>query len=257
LPGAECFVEMVKEYRLLLVLRGEDLGGAVGDTDPQEVGERPLEPKALSPEAKRTAELVRQFLERAREILSDHDPANGVLLRGFSKRPVWPQVGDVYGLKAAAIAAYPMYRGVAQLVGMQVLETGAMVGEELATLEKHWNEFDFFFVHVKPIDSAGEDGEFERKVALIEEVDALIPRILGLGPDVVIVTGDHSTPSALKYHSWHPVPVLVWSRYCRADEVNVFGERTCMGGGLGPRIPATDLMPLALANAGRLRKFGA
>jgi 2,3-bisphosphoglycerate-independent phosphoglycerate mutase len=257
LPGVECFIETVKEYRLLLVLRGDDLAGAVGDTDPQEVGERPLAPKPLSPEAERTAGLVEEFLAQAREILSDRRPANGVLLRGFSQRPAWPQVGDVFGLRAAVIATYPMYRGVAQLVGMHVLETGATMEEELDTLEAHWDDFDFFFVHVKPIDSAGEDGDFERKVALIEQADALVPRILDLGPDVLIVTGDHSTPSLLKYHGWHPVPVLLWSRCCRADEVRVFGERACMAGGLGPRIPAADLMGLALANAGWLAKFGA
>jgi 2,3-bisphosphoglycerate-independent phosphoglycerate mutase len=257
LPGVECFIETVKEYRLLLVLRGEGLESAISDTDPQDIGERPLEPNPLSPEAERTAGLIEQFLVQAREALSDHHPANGVLLRGFSQRPTWPQVGDVYGLRAAAIAAYPMYRGVAQLVGMQVLETGTTVAEELDTLEVHWDAFDFFFVHVKPVDSAGEDGDFERKVALIEEADALVPRILDLGPDVLIVTGDHSTPSILKHHSWHPVPVLLWSRCCRADGVNVFGEWACMAGGLGPHIPAADLMGLALANAGRLRKFGA
>jgi 2,3-bisphosphoglycerate-independent phosphoglycerate mutase len=257
LPGVECFVETVKEYRLLLVLRGEDLGSAVSDTDPQKVGGQPLEPRPLSPQAKKTAGLIEEFLTQAHETLADHHPANGVLLRGFSSRPAWPQVADVYGLKAAAIAAYPMYRGVAQLVGMQVIETGATIEEQMGTLEKHWEDFGFFFVHVKPIDSAGEDGDFERKVALIEAVDALIPRVLDLGPDVMIVTGDHSTPSVLKYHSWHPVPVLVWSKYCRADGVQAFGERACMAGGLGPRIPATDLMPLALANAGWLQKFGA
>jgi 2,3-bisphosphoglycerate-independent phosphoglycerate mutase len=211
----------------------------------------------LSPEAAKTAELIEEFLTQAHDILADHHPANGVLLRGFSSRPTWPLVDHVYGLRAAAIAAYPMYRGVARLVGMTVLDTGTTVEEELDTLEAHWDDFDFFFVHVKLTDSAGEDGDFERKVTLIEAVDALTPRILDLGPDVMIVTGDHSTPSALRYHSWHPVPVLMWSKYCRADEVKTFGERPCMAGGLGPRIPATDLIPLALANAGWLRKFGA
>jgi 2,3-bisphosphoglycerate-independent phosphoglycerate mutase len=257
LPDVELFIETVKEYRLLLVLRGEGLSGKVTDTDPQEIGEKPLEPKPLSPEAEETARLVREFLGQARELLADHHPANMVLLRGFSKRPHWPQVEDAFGLRTAAIAAYPMYRGVAQLVGMHVLETGDQVKEEFDLLEDRWNDFDFFFLHVKRIDSAGEDGDFDRKVALIEEVDAQVPRLLELEPDVLIVTGDHSTPSLLKYHSWHPVPVILWSRHCRADEVDQFGERACMAGGLGPRIPAVDLMPLALANALRLEKFGA
>lgn len=257
LPGVEVFVETVKEYRLLLVLRGEGLSGDLADTDPQEIGERPLDPEPLSTGAKRTAGLVREFVEQARDVLADHHPANMILLRGFSKLPDWPSFEQVFGLRAAAIAAYPMYRGVAKLVGMEVLETGVDVEEEMDVLEQHWQDYDFFFLHVKPIDSAGEDGDFDRKVSLIEEVDAVMPRLLKLQPDVLVVTGDHSTPSLLKYHSWHPVPVLLWSKHCRADSVNRFGERACMGGGLGSRLPAVDLMPLALANALRLEKFGA
>jgi 2,3-bisphosphoglycerate-independent phosphoglycerate mutase len=257
LPQVEFFVQPVKEYRFLLVLRGMGLSGNVSDTDPLEVGKRPLAPQASSQEGEATARLVGQFVEQAREILADHHPANMLLLRGFAKRPSWPPMEEVYGVRAAAIAAYPMYRGVAKLVGMQVLETGQEVEEEFATLEEHWNDFDFFYLHVKRIDSAGEDGDFERKVALIEEVDTLVPRLLDLKPDVMVVTGDHSTPSPMKYHSWHPVPVLLWSERCRTDEVDRFGERACMRGGLGPRISAVDLMPLALANAGRLEKFGA
>lgn len=257
LPGVEFFVETVKEYRLLLVLRGEKLSGEVSDTDPQEIGEEPLQPEPLSPQAEKTAHLVKEFLDQAGQILADHHPANMVLLRGFSQRPDWPSMEEVFGLRAAAIAAYPMYRGVAQLVGMHVLDTGDQVEEEFDLLEERWSDFDFFFLHVKRIDSAGEDGDYDRKVALIEEVDAQVPRLLDLEPDVLIVTGDHSAPSLLKYHSWHPVPVILWSKQCRADGVNQFGERACMAGGLGPRIPAVDLMPLALANAMRLEKFGA
>jgi 2,3-bisphosphoglycerate-independent phosphoglycerate mutase len=257
LPGVQLFVEPVKEYRFLLVLRGGDLSGDLADTDPQEVGAKPLDPEPQSPEAEKTADLVRQFLGRAREILAGHHPANMVLTRGFSKLPDWPSFERAYGLRAAAIAGYPMYRGVAKLVGMEVLDTGSEPEEEWAVLEERWDDHDFFFLHVKRTDSAGEDGDFERKAALIEEVDALLPRLRRLEPDVLLVTGDHSTPALLKYHSWHPVPVLLWSRHCRADRVDRFGERACMAGGLGPRIPAVDLMPLALANARRLEKFGA
>jgi 2,3-bisphosphoglycerate-independent phosphoglycerate mutase len=257
LPGVEVFVETVKEYRLLLVLRGEGLSGGLSDTDPQEIGEEPLEPKPLSAEAEETASLVQEFIDQARQILADHHPANMILLRGFSKLPDWPSFEKVFGLRAAAIAAYPMYRGVAKLVGMDVLTTGVPIGEELETLKTHWKDYDYFFFHVKPTDSAGEDGDFDRKVRLIEEVDAVVPQLLALEPDVLLVTGDHSTPSLLKYHSWHPVPVLLWSRHCRTDGVDRFGERACMAGGLGPRIPAVDLMPLAQANAMRLEKFGA
>jgi 2,3-bisphosphoglycerate-independent phosphoglycerate mutase len=166
-------------------------------------------------------------------------------------------VSDVFGVKAAAIAAYPMYRGVAKLVGMEVLDVEDDVKKEFELLEVVWQKFDFFYLHVKRIDSAGEDGNFERKVNLIEAVDAQLPRLINLNPDVIIITGDHSTPSYLRYHSWHPVPVLLWSKYCRADRVEQFGERACMAGGLGPNLPRVNLMPLALANALRLEKFGA
>ncbi len=257
LPGVKIFVDTVKEYRFLLVLRGEDLAGEVADTDPQDVGKMPLPAEALDPSANRTAELVQAFADRARELLADQHPANMVLLRGFSSPPRWPLFTDVFQLRAAAIAGYPMYRGVAKLVGMAVLETSAEVPEEVGVLEENWPEGDFFYLHVKRTDSAGEDGDFDRKVALIEEVDAQVPRIMDLNPDVVVVTGDHSTPSRIRYHSWHPVPALLWSPICRQDGVRAFSESACLQGGLGPRFPATDLMPLAMANARRLEKYGA
>jgi 2,3-bisphosphoglycerate-independent phosphoglycerate mutase len=257
LSGAEVFVETVKDYRMLLVLRGEQLSAAISDTDPQMVGEKPYEPQPLSSGARKTAELVRNFLSEAAEILADCRPANMVLLRGFSQRPDWPQMKDVFGLKAAAIAGYPMYRGLARLLGMEVLETGSGLNEEFEVMEKKWNDFDFFYLHVKQIDSAGEDGDYDRKISLIRKVDEFIPRLLNLSPDVIMVTGDHSTPSILKSHSWHPVPFLLWSRNCRPDNVDRFGERSCINGGLGPNFPAVDIMPLALANARRLEKFGA
>jgi 2,3-bisphosphoglycerate-independent phosphoglycerate mutase len=180
-----------------------------------------------------------------------------VLLRGFAQLPDWPRFPEVFGLRAAALAAYPMYRGLARMLGMEILGTPSSPQEEIARMEENYDDFDFFFVHAKPTDSAGEDGAFDRKVSAIEQVDELIPRIQDLRPDVLVVTGDHSTPSLLHYHSWHPVPVLLYSPHCRADPVRVFGERACLAGGLGPRLPATDLMPLALANAFRLAKFGA
>ncbi len=257
LPDAELFVLPEKEHRFVLVLRGKGLVSDITDTDPLETGKKPVRPEPLSADATRTARLVEQFVDQARQILANHHPANMVLLRGFSQLPQWPQFKAVYGLNAAAIAIYPMYRGVAKLVGMQVLEAGSNLEEEFSALEKHWKDLDFFFVHAKHSDSAGEDGAFDRKVQAIEEVDRQVPRLMALKPDVVIVTGDHSTPSLLHAHSWHPVPVILWSEYCRPDNVQVFGERACIAGGLGPRFPAVDLMPLALANAGRLSKFGA
>jgi len=257
LPDTEVFIETVKEYRLLLVLRGNGLSGKLNDTDPQEVGKKPLEPKPLASEAEKTANLVKQFINQAKDVLKDQHPANMLLLRGFSEKPDWPTMKESFGLKSAAIAGYPMYRGLAKLLDMNLLETGNTINDEFTTLEKNWDSYDFFFVHIKKSDSAGEDGDFDRKVSVIEEVDKQIPRLLGLNPDVIIVTGDHSTPAVLKYHSWHPVPVLLWSKHCRHDNVKNFGERSCITGGLGPRFPAEDLIPLALANAKRLEKFGA
>jgi 2,3-bisphosphoglycerate-independent phosphoglycerate mutase len=257
LPDVAVFIEPVKEYRFLAVFRGKDLNGNIEDTDPQEAGRPPLEAKPASGGAEKTAELVNRFVEQARHILADQHPANMVLLRGFSQRPRWPQLPELYGIRAAAIAGYPMYRGVSRLVGMEALETGDELDRKLDTLEANREDFDFFFLHVKKMDSAGEDGDFDRKVKLIEAVDKQIPRLLELAPDVLVVTGDHSTPASLKSHSWHPVPVLLQSCYCLPDGVDRFGERACMNGGLGPCFPTIDLMPLALANALRLKKFGA
>jgi 2,3-bisphosphoglycerate-independent phosphoglycerate mutase len=257
LPEVELFVETVKEHRLLVVLRGAGLSGEIADTDPRAVGEPPRPPKPRSPEAERTAGLVRSFLEQAQQRLRGREPANMVILRGFGKLPAWPSFWELYGLRAAAVAEYPMYRGVAELVGMEALDVGPSVEDRLGVTAAHWHDFDFFFVHVKTIDSAGEDGDFARKVAEIERVDAAVPRLLELGPDVIVVTGDHSTPAVLKSHSWHPVPVILWSRHCRRDTVERFGERACEAGALGARLPAVDLMPLILANALRLDKYGA
>lgn len=257
IPNIEFFIETVKEHRFLVVFRGENLSGKIKDTDPQEIGKKPLPPTVLESSANHTADLVDQFINQAHTILKDEHPANMVLLRGFSQKPTWPQMNDCFGLKSAAIAAYPMYRGVAKLIGMDILETGQSIDEEFDTLEKHWAEYDYFYLHIKKTDSYGEDGNFEKKKEIIEEIDRQIPRLRALHPDVIVVTGDHSTPSKLKMHSWHPVPVLLWSKDCRKDTVDQFGERACITGGLGTRFPADDLMPLALANANRLEKFGA
>ncbi len=256
-PGVEVFVETVKEHRLLLVLRGEGLSGAIDDTDPQAVGKKPLDPVALKPEAEKTAGLVKQFLDGAAKALAEESPANMITLRGFAQKPDWPSLGDIWGVKTGAIAAYPMYRGVAKLVGMDVVETGTELEDEFDTLEGRWNDYDFFYLHVKPTDSAGEDGDFDRKVSIIERVDKQIPRLMELNPGALIVTGDHSTPAVMKAHSWHPVPVLIWSPLCRPDSVQSFGESACVSGGLGSARPAVDLIPIAMANSGRLEKFGA
>ncbi|PYN24938.1 MAG: phosphoglycerate mutase [Candidatus Rokuibacteriota bacterium] len=261
LPGVEVFVEPGKDYRFVLVLRararrGGGLSARLSETDPQAVGKPPLAVKALEPRAKATATLVNRFVAEARRLLADAAPANMVLLRGFDQLPKLPRFPEVFGLRSAAIAAYPMYRGLARLVGMDVLKTGATFAAELATLREHWDTHDFFFVHYKDTDKAGEDGDFEGKVQALERLDRAIPDIRALGPDVLIVSGDHATPSILAGHGWQPVPVLVWSRYCGADGATAFTERACAGGSLGT-MPAQHLMPLVMANALRLTKFGA
>ncbi|HOQ97286.1 MAG TPA: 2,3-bisphosphoglycerate-independent phosphoglycerate mutase [Anaerolineae bacterium] len=256
LPGVQVFVSPVREHRFVLVLRGEGLVPALSETDPQVLGKPPLPVQPLAPKAAHTADLVNRFVDQARRILADAHPANMVLLRGFAKHPTLPQMADVYGLRAAAIAAYPMYRGLAKLVGMTALPTGMALDDEFAALEQGWADYDYFYLHVKKTDSSGEDGNYEAKVHVIEEVDRLVPRLMALKPDVVVITGDHSTPAALKGHSWHPVPTLLWAPTCRPDLTTSFGERACTQGSLG-RFPAVDIMPLALAHALRLTKFGA
>ena len=257
LDGVEVFVETVKEHRFVLVLRGPGLGDALSETDPQRLGVPALPVRALNPDSEKSAKLVNEFVGRARKLLADKHPANMVLLRGFAKRPAIPSYEQVFGLRAAAIAVYPMYRGLAKLLGMKtVTVTGETIADEFTALEKNWNDFDFFYLHVKKTDSAGEDGDFARKVHVIEEVDTQLPRLMALKPDVVIIGGDHSTPSLLKSHSWHPVPVMLYSRYVRADGIAEYGERACARGSLG-RLRAKDLMPIAVANALRLTKFGA
>jgi 2,3-bisphosphoglycerate-independent phosphoglycerate mutase len=266
LPGIQVFVETVKEYRLVLVLRpteGQTLYANIADTDPQQVGVPSLPARALDDRSEPTARLVNDWVAAARQVLKDHSPANSLNLRGFAKDPGFPKFPEVFGLKAGAIATYPMYKGVAKLVGMDVLPVaGETLEDEVEALRAHWDEYDYFFFHVKKTDSAGEDGDFERKAGVIEHVDqAVIPAILDLDPDVLIITGDHSTPSALKSHSWHPVPTLLWSRYCRPDGATgpggaEYGERACGRGSLGV-FPASDELPLALGHALRLNKYGA
>ena len=180
-----------------------------------------------------------------------------VLLRGFAKFPVMPKYPQVLKLNAAAIAVNGMSRGVARLVGMDVLSVdGTELNDEFTCLEKHWSDYDFFYLHFKKTDTYGEIGDFDAKVKAIEEFDAQLPRLMALKPDVVIIGGDHSSPAVLKSHSWHPVPLLMYAKYVRADKFAEFGETTCAQGNLG-QIPAFHVMPIALANAGRVSKYGA
>ena len=257
LSGVEVFVEAVKDYRFCLILRGEGLDPRIGDTDPQRKAP-PLAAQAHAPEAERTAALINEWIAEAREILKNEHPANALTLRGIASDPGLPRFPDVYGLRSACVAVYPMYKGVSRLVGMDVIDfDGESPADEIATVKAFWDTYDFFFVHVKPTDSRGEDGDFAGKAKVIESVDAALPALLDLKPDVVIVTGDHSTPSAFKSHSWHPVPTLLWAPGAtRRDAGAAFGETECLKGALG-LFAATDLMPTALAHARRLQKFGA
>lgn len=256
IPGIEVFVRHVKEYRLVIVLRGEGLGGSVKDTDPQKTGVPALDPVAGDAASQKTADLCREFLRQAKEVLKNDAPANFLTMRGIDKKPDVPSYHDVYGLRAGAVAVYPMYRGLARLVGMDVLDAGHNIDDQMERLKAAWNDYDFFFVHFKYTDSTGEDGNFPEKVRRIEELDAAIPKLMALNPTVLIVTGDHSTPSKMKSHSWHPVPVLLHADTCRPDRCEAFGERDCLQGGLG-QFQAKYLMSLAMAHAGRLEKYGA
>ena len=254
-PGVSLSVHPVRDHRFVLVIRGDAIRERVSDTDPQSVAVPPLEPTALSDDSVPTAQAAADFVAAAREALGHRPNANMVLLRGFSGMPQLPNMRQQYRLDPAAIAAYPMYRGTAQLVGMQVLATGDTFDDELDTLEAHFGDHDFFFVHYKPADAAGEDGDFQAKVTALEELDARIPRLLALGSDVLVVAGDHSTPAVMGGHSWHPVPVMLRSQLTVGSRVENFTENECAAGSIG-RIPATDVMMLALAHAGKLRKFG-
>jgi len=256
--GVEFTVRHVREYRFALRCRGADLNAAIDDTDPQTTGASPLPARPLAPEAERTAAHFNEWIRQAQGLLADEPQANGLTLRGFSTDPDLPKYDDIYGVRAVCLAQYPMYKGVSQLVGMQIHEfEGGDPAVQFAALQPIWEQFDFFFLHVKPTDSRGEDGDFAGKAKVIETVDAALPGLLQLAPDVLAITGDHSTPAALRTHSWHPVPLLIWAPgRVRADAETTFGERACARGGLGA-LRGVDLMPLLMAHADRLEKYGA
>jgi 2,3-bisphosphoglycerate-independent phosphoglycerate mutase len=259
IPNGETqvFVRAVKEHRFLLVLRPPaPMSPDLADTDPGRTGVPPLDPTAGSTAAQATAALVEKWLAAARDVLAGEPAANMALLRGFSVLPDWPLFPDVFGMSAFAAADYPMYRGVAKLVGMEATAVDEDPTALVTALEDAALQHDFFFLYFKPPDKAGEDGDFDRKVAMIEEVDRIVPALLGVGPDVVIVTGDHSTPSLLRSHSWHPVPYLLWSSVSRGRGADAFGEAPCAVMGDGVR-RGRELMPLAAAAAGKFGKFGA
>jgi len=256
IEGVKIFVCPVREHRFVVIFRGDNLTADISDSDPQQIGLAPTVLTAQSPEASRMARIANQFVAQAKMTLTEHHPANMVLLRGFSRQPQFLTMSEIYKLESAVIASYAMYRGLARSVGMKILETGTTIKSKFATLKQNYANYDFFFIHTKETDLAGEDGNFDKKVKILEQIDKALPNLTSLKPDVIVVTGDHSTPALLKEHSWHPLPVLLYSQWCRPDKVSEFSESACILGGLG-RFPATQIMPLAMANALKLNKFGA
>ncbi len=255
LDDVEVTFRHVSEHRVLLVLRGDGLDPRVEALDPQRVGVPPREPTATAPEAEGTAELLRQLDAAIRDSLVQQD-ADAVLFRGFDTLHELPSMQDRFGVHPATVANYPMYRGVARLVGMDVLPVVASLAEQVELMSAHWGDYDYLFAHEKAADRAGHDGDREAKVAAIEAVDEVIPDLVGLAPDALAITGDHSAPTQLEAHSWHPVPTLIWGEKVGRDDVRSFGERACALGLLG-HLRTQDLMPLLLASAGRLEKYGA
>jgi 2,3-bisphosphoglycerate-independent phosphoglycerate mutase len=256
IEGVKITTHPGKGHRFVVVFTGEGLGDGLTDADPQKDGKPSTPASAISKSAKFSEKVVNQFIRKVTDLLRSQEPANTVLLRGFSQLPKIPSMTELFKVHPAAIAVYPMYKGIAELVGMDVLDSGEGIRDELKTLKDHFNEYDFFYVHIKDPDLFGEDGNFHGKVKALEEVDEFIPALLDLDPDVLVVTGDHSTPAVLKSHSWHPCPILLFSKFIRTDAVGRFDERSCQLGGIG-RLPATSIIPLMLANALRLKKYGA
>ncbi|MFW6123943.1 MAG: 2,3-bisphosphoglycerate-independent phosphoglycerate mutase [Acidobacteriota bacterium] len=245
-----------KEHRFVIKFTAEGLSDQLSDADPQKENIPMVYPKPLSSEAKSTAEIINKVMDKVTEALKEEDKANTILLRGFSKFPSIPTMKDLFKLKTAAIANYPMYRGLAKLVGMDVLEVGSEMEDLFDSLKEYYSKYNFFYVHVKKTDSYGEDGNFEAKKEIIEKTDSFIPVILELKPEVIVVTSDHSTPCLLKSHSWHPNPFLIFSQTTQIDKVEKFTEKECSQGYLG-RFPSLYAMPLMLAHAGKMVKFGA
>jgi 2,3-bisphosphoglycerate-independent phosphoglycerate mutase len=254
--GAKITLYPGKEHRFVVVFSGPGLADSVADADPQHDGVPMRYASPLAPGGEKMAETANSFIRKVSEVLKDESPANGCLLRGFSSAPHIPLMGDLYHIKPVAVATYPMYKGLAKLVGMSVADAGETPAQLFDTVGRLWGEFDFFYVHIKYTDSRGEDGDFEGKRKVVDQVDALLPKLLALSPDVLAITGDHSTPSLMASHSWHPSPFLIFSPYARSGSSKAFSESECRLGA-GGRIPGRSLLGLMLAHAGRLEKYGA
>ncbi|HAW49854.1 TPA: phosphoglycerate mutase [bacterium] len=256
IEGIEVFVLPEKEHRFVVIFRGDDLSSDLSDSDPQVTGVPLSDVFPKTEDAKKTAEIVNQWISEVRKALASQYPANMVLLRGFANYLKIPSFLELYKLSSCCIATYPMYKGLAKLVGMDILDCGETLEDQIKILKENYPSYDFFFFHIKQTDKKGEDGDYEGKIKAIEDVDKIIPDILSLSPDVFVITGDHSTPALLKAHSWHPVPLLIYSKYCIPDGITKFSERDASKGSLG-RFPMQNLMSISLAYAKKLMKFGA
>lgn len=261
IDGVEIIFKTVMEHRFCILLRFPEkvnnLHAMLTENDPQAVEKNVLPVKALHSKSKKTERIIQKLLLKVEEILMDEKVANYVLLRGYSTIPDITPFPEKYKLRAAGIAVYPMYRGLASLAGMEILElAGDSIEDEVVALKKNFNRFNFFFLHIKKTDSFGEDGNEEGKRKIIEEFDSLLPEILSLKFEVIAITGDHSTPFPMRGHSWHPVPLLIHSPYVIGRINSRFTERECLKGELG-FIKSTELIFLLLAHSLKLKKFGA
>lgn len=255
----EVIIKAGKEHRFVVVFRGPGLEGPLTDSDPNREGlpiatVKPTNPK--SAKQKKVAKVVAEFYKQAMPVLADKSPANAFLLRGIAHQPEIPLFQERYGMRAAAIAVYPMYKGLAQLVGMTKIEGPQTIQEQFERYLAEYDNYDFFFIHYKYTDKYGEDGNFEAKKKAIEEFDAALPIFMQKKPDVIAITGDHSTPAAVKGHSWHPQPVLLHSKYSGSDKLQRFTETGANQGSLGI-FEAKYLIRLMMANAKMFDKFGA
>ncbi len=253
--GCEVIIKPGKSHRFAVIFRGKNLTDKLSDADPHKDNKPFVYTSAKSPDAEFSARVVNGFIERVMDILKVEPVANGALLRGFSLKPDITPFTAKYRMKALAIATYPMYRGIAKVLGMDVRDEPANYDEAVAILKKNYSDYQFFFFHVKETDLAGEDGNFAEKVQAIENVDTFLPEIAGLDPHTLVITGDHSTPCPMKGHSWHPVPALIVTKTGETDGM-VFHEKNCLAGSVGT-LYSKDLMSLALAHGGRLDKYGA
>lgn len=255
IEGISLIIKPAKEHRFVVKFQDAELSEALTDADPQKENQAPVFVQAKNKGAEKSAEIINSFIKTAALVLKDEERANYILLRGYARNPNLESMAKRFGINPAAIVTYPMYRGLARLVSMSVLKTGETIVDQIKTLKENYLKFDFFFFHIKGTDKAGEDGDQAMKVKYIEAFDKKLPEILKLKPEVLCITADHSTPALLHSHSWHPNPLLICSKYVFPEKKS-FTERNCVTGNLG-RMRSLDLMPLLLANALKIKKYGA